>query len=121
MSIRTRSLTPCGIVERFHCLAETTYHDGLYLAWKTYQGDYELRATFPATHGIEKITPSGHHKHFSLVQLTSEATTCIVCEGLFSALAHAQLFPRDEVWYVILNSVSNWPRLVDALTIWMQV
>jgi hypothetical protein len=86
------------IVERFNCLTETTYHDRLYLAWQTYQGDYELRATFPAVRGQDKITPRGHRKHFSLVMLTPDATTCIVCEGLFSALAHAQLFPRDDVW-----------------------
>src|SRR2546422_508529 len=90
-------------------------HDRLYLAWRTYQGDYELRATFAAERGREKITPRGHHKHFSLVMLNPKATTCIVCEGLFSALAHAQLFPREDVWYVILNSVTNWRKLVAIL------
>ena len=101
------------MVERFGCLTETTYHGGRYLAWQTCNGDYELRATFPTSQA--KITPQGHQKHVSLVRLTPDTTTCIVCEGMFSALAYAQLFPREDVWYVILNSVSNWKKLVDIL------
>src|SRR5439155_20175641 len=74
-----------------------------------------------ATQARDKLTPRGHLKHVSLVRLTPEATLCIVCEGMFSALAYAQLFPRDEVWYVILNSVSNWTRLVDVLPTWTRL
>jgi hypothetical protein len=34
---------------------------------------------------------------------------------MFSALAYAQLFPQHEGWYVVLNSTSNWRKLVDNL------
>src|SRR5262249_14658619 len=67
------------VVDRFGLLQETHYRDSIYLAWKTYAGDYELRATFPTQ--LNKVTPKGHQKHFTLAELTPEATTCIVCEG----------------------------------------
>ncbi|WP_410967251.1 hypothetical protein, partial [Salmonella sp. SAL4436] len=61
------------------------------------------------------MTPKGHQKHFTLAKLIPAPTTCIVCEGIFSAMAYAQLFQRYDVWYVILNSVSNWKKLVTEL------
>jgi hypothetical protein len=100
-------------VHRFDLLEETLFRDGIYLAWPTYAGDYELRATFPTE--WEKVTPKGHKKHFTLAKLTPEPSTCIVCEGLFSALAYAQLFNRYDAWYVVLNSVSNKTKLADEL------
>ena len=100
---------------RFGLLAETTYRGRPYLAWPTRDRDYELRAIGPVEPGWEKITPRGHHKYFSLASLTPHATTCIVCEGIFSALAYAQLLPRDDAWDVILNSASNGTKLVEAL------
>jgi hypothetical protein len=103
------------VVERFGVLQETMYHDGVYLAWQTYAGDYELRATFPTT--LSKMTPKGHQKHFTLVKLVPAPTTCIVCEGIFSAMAYAQLFQRYDVWYVILNSTSNWRKLTEERSI----
>ena len=101
------------VVHRFGLLEETTYRDGIYLAWPTSAGNYELRATFPTT--WEKLTPQGHQKHFTLAKLTPETSTCIVCEGMFSAMAYAQLFNRYDAWYVILNSVSNKAQLIGEL------
>jgi hypothetical protein len=102
-------------VERFGLLVETTYYGRPYLAWPTCAGDYELRALGQVETGREKITPRGHHKHVSLVQGVPHTTICIVCEGLFSALAYAQIHPQDDAWYVILNSISNGTKLVAAL------
>jgi hypothetical protein len=102
------------VVQQFGLLQETMYRDGIYLAWPTDAGDYELRATFPAE--LAKVTPKGHKKHFTLAKLTPETSTCIVCEGIFSALAYAQLFQRYDAWYVILNSVSNHAKLAKELT-----
>ncbi len=104
-----------AIVERFGLLEETTYHGQPYLAWPTSAGDYELRAISQVDTRWEKRTPRGHRKHFSLVPLTPHPTTCILCEGVFSALAYAQLRPRDDAWYVILNSTSNGTKFVEAL------
>ena len=105
---------PMDVVQQFGLLEETTYHGGLYLAWQTYLGDYELRATFQTDKGA-KITPRGHSKSFTLTQLLPEATTCIVCEGMFSALSYAQLFHRFDAWYVVLNSTSNATQLINEL------
>jgi Toprim-like len=104
---------PMDVVQQFSVLAETTYYGNLYLAWRTSAGGYELRATFQTTWA--KITPHGHPKAFTLVRLMPDASTCIVCEGLFSALSYAQLFPRLDAWYVILNSTSNADQLAHAL------
>jgi hypothetical protein len=112
--ITSRGIDP-ATVERFGLLEETTYYGRPYLAWPTYAGDYELRALSPVDPGWEKITPRGHHKHVSLVQGVPDATICMVCEGIFSALAYAQLHPRDDAWYVILNSVGNKGKLLAAL------
>ena len=103
------------IVQRFGLLEETTYHGGLYLAWQTYAGDYEIRATFPTTKIWRTRTYDGHHKHFTLAKLTPETSTCIVCEGMFSAMAYAQLFNRYDAWYAILNSVSNKEKFIGEL------
>jgi hypothetical protein len=94
------------VVKRFGLLEETTYRNGVYLAWPTADGNYELRATFPTM--VEKVTPKGHQKHFTLAKLAPDTSTCIVCEGLFSALAYAQLFQRFDAWYVILNLSVSW-------------
>jgi hypothetical protein len=104
---------PMDVVQQFSVLAETTYYGNLYLAWRTSAGGYELRATFQTKWA--KITPHGHPKAFTLVRLMPDASTCIVCEGLFSALSYAQLFPRLDAWYVILNSTSNADQLAHAL------
>jgi hypothetical protein len=102
------------VVQRFGLLEETTYHGGIYLAWSNQAGNYEIRATFQ-TEKYGKMTPAGQDKHFTLAKLVPEASTCIVCEGIFSALAYAQLCNRYDVWYVILNSTANRTKLITEL------
>jgi hypothetical protein len=112
--IDSRGIDP-AVVDRFGLLEETTYRDMLYLAWPTSPGNYELRAASPTANQWAKMTPKGHQKSFSLVRLIPQATTCVITEGLFSALSHAQLTQRFEAWYVILNSASNAAKLGRAL------
>jgi hypothetical protein len=112
--IDSRGIAP-DVVERFGLLEETTYRDRLYLAWPTSPGNYELRAASPTANQWAKMTPKGHEKSFSLARLTPQATTCVIGEGLFSALSYAQLTQRWDAWYVILNSASNAAKLGRAL------
>jgi hypothetical protein len=112
--IDSRGIAPT-VVERFGLLEETTYYGVLYLAWPTSPGNYELRAASPTQTHRAKMTPRGHEKSFSLARLIPQATTCVINEGLFSALAYAQLTQRFEAWYVILNSASNAAKLGKSL------
>jgi len=113
--IDSRGIDP-DVVDRFGLLEETTYHDMLYLAWPTSLGNYELRIASPTANQWAKVTPKGHEKSFSLVRLLPQATTCVISEGLFSALSYAQLTKRWDAWYVILNSASNAAKLIKALS-----
>jgi hypothetical protein len=111
--IRSRGIADTTIT-RLPILQETTYREKSYLAWKTLAPGYELRAI----DGDDKRTPMGHHKYYSRAMLQPKAETCIVAEGVFSALSYAQLFQRFDVWYLVLNSTSNTGKLLDDLDVY---
>src|SRR5262249_42743312 len=107
--LEQRGLTAETIQTFAPFLSETDYKRRPCLVWTNDRGGYELRemaltSTFKST-----VAP----KWITTLALAEAPTVAVLCEGLLSAMAYAQLHQMCHGTYYVLNSVSTLTRFQE--------
>jgi hypothetical protein len=101
-------------VQHFKGVFEITRFDGTWLAWPTIENHYSFRSTSIKEKKKNKRNSSGHQSNFSIFGLIYKPRTIVVVESLITGMSHYQLFSPDNSVYVVLNSVTNTDKFIDA-------